>query len=136
MMLFPVIIGVVILVSIGYVVSWASMQEKTSKGFAGFGRVIATILYLFAALILIFGITFSHKWGGKCGMMRQACMPGQVGMMPGEGMMPDMHMNMKGGMPDMKNPKDQMMSQMAEWKKEYPKEWKDTVNELNKSETK
>jgi len=141
MIIFPVVLASAVLVTLGYLASWSSMHENTSKGLAGFGRVMALIMYLFAGLILLFGISMSRHYPGHWGMMQQGgC--GMMGSMD-KGRAMDMHggpvmheMDESHGVRDMTAAmpganKDEMMRHMREWKKNNPKEWQESVKELN-----
>jgi hypothetical protein len=124
--MFHVILLAVALVTLGYLCSWTSMHENTAKGLSAFGKVMATILYVFAALVLIFGFTYGRRYGEMCQSM------GHMGKMHGTGMM----QGMKGEMneSEMMSDKEAMKEQMKKWKMSNPAAWKENVDELNKSE--
>lgn len=127
MFIISAVLAVVVLVTLGYIALWTAMHENTSKGLSGFGKVMAVTLFVFSALILIFGISCRGHYYGKMGTCP---MMGHMGKMSGMG-------DMKGmmHMPEMMGTKEEMMSRMKEWKMNSPKEWKTCVDELNKSES-
>jgi len=137
MCIFASLLGAVVLVALGYIASWTSMHENTPKGLSAFGKVMAVILYVFAALVLIFGLKFGMGSCGKMGMGGCPMMMGDMEKMRGEGEMRGMMMHgMKGGMNmhEMTGGKEEIMEQMKKWKMSYPKELKESLDEMKKSE--
>ena len=61
MFIFPALVGCLVLVTLGYFAMWTSSHENTSKGLAGFGRVLSIILFVFAGLVFLAGMVFSFS---------------------------------------------------------------------------
>jgi hypothetical protein len=135
MILFHVILLSVILVSLGYICSWTAMHENTPKSLSGFGKVMATILYVFAALVIVFGLSYGRHYCmnttmGSMEKMGMPCMSGMYGM----SCMGGVH-GMKGAIPESMAAKEEMIVKMKGWKMRNPKEWKESLEEIDKTET-
>ncbi|MFC1501103.1 hypothetical protein ACFL58_01470 [Elusimicrobiota bacterium] len=109
MFIFPVVVAAAVLVTLGYLALWSSAHEKTSKGLAGFGRVMAIILFVLAGLAFLMGTTYcvSGKGKGMCGKMM-------------------MHHKM-----DSKDKMGVMKKKMMKWQKESPKEFGMCMKDMN-----
>jgi hypothetical protein len=86
------IIAAVVLVFLGYLALWTSGQANTPKGVSQFGRILAIVLFVIAAVALILCSTCRSNMG-------RSCMMGQMGMMGKgnmHGYMGREHMGMKG----------------------------------------
>ena len=108
MLIFSAAVAAAVLVTLGYLALWSSEHEKTSKSIAGFGRIMAIIMFVFAGLGLLMGVAFSAKYGmcelkGKDhGMMMKKMHPGKgMGEIMGKG-----------------HRKREMRESLKEWKKE------------------
>jgi hypothetical protein len=140
----------VVLVTVGYLALWASQHEHTEKGLAGFGRVMAIILFVFAGLTLVAGAGASHwcmwhmnKGGmgmgmGSCGMMGEKGMEGHH--MMGMGMMKEKeemmeHRDMMGENKEAMS-KDMMVAHLKMMKEKNPDLFKQSIMELDKAEKK
>ncbi|MCB4791484.1 MAG: hypothetical protein LHV68_06310 [Elusimicrobia bacterium] len=128
MFIFHAVLLSVVLVALGYICSWTSMHENTSKGLSGFGKVMAIILYVFAVLVLVFGLSCGHH--GKMGSMAGMCQMGPLGKMHGS--MDRGGMKGMKNMPEMMDTKESIMRQINEWKMNNPKEWKECLMESEK----
>jgi len=74
MCIFGAVLVSVVLVTLGYLSLWTASHENTSKSLAGFGRVMAVILFVFSGLVLLFGAVRSFSPCGHSMMMRHCCM--------------------------------------------------------------
>ncbi len=136
------LVGMVVLVTLGYLALWTSSHENTAKGLAGFGRVMAIILFVFAGLALVGGATASHMcmWymgrdGGACVMGK--CMPGHhmgAMMKENEEMEEHEHMGMAGGNEPMT--KDNMVAHLKMMRDQNPDVFNQSMTELNKPQNK
>lgn len=89
--IFPVVCAV-LLVTVGYFALWTSVSANTPKGVSAFGMIVATILYVVAAIVLIGGLVYGpnmhmammHRMAGWGGLMEMKEMQEGCGM---EGMM-------------------------------------------------
>jgi hypothetical protein len=63
MFIFPALVGCLVLVTLGYLALWTSSHENTAKALAGFGKVLAIILFVFAGLVITVGAVFSFSPG-------------------------------------------------------------------------
>lgn len=77
----------VMLVTIGYFVLYSAAQGNLSKSIAGFGKILAVVIFVLGGIVLISGIYMSVARRGMCCMgMGKPCMMGH-------------HMGMNWGMP-------------------------------------
>ncbi|OGS17861.1 MAG: hypothetical protein A3J83_08685 [Elusimicrobia bacterium RIFOXYA2_FULL_40_6] len=73
------IVGAVMIVTVGYFVLWTASLSSAPKGVAGFGKVMAIILFIIAGCMLIGGIVFGPKMHSmmmhkmEMGGMKDAC---------------------------------------------------------------
>jgi len=63
MFIFPALVACLVLTSLGYFALWTSSHENTSKGLAGFGKVLSIILFVFAGLVFLVGAVLSFSPG-------------------------------------------------------------------------
>ena len=152
MCIIPMIVGLVatiVLVTLGYIALWTANHENTQKGLAGFGKVMAIILFVFAGLTLLAGAGASHMcmWHmnqggtgscamGSCGMCGK-WMGGHhmTGMMnEKEEMEEHEHMGMGEGNEAMT--KDMMVAHLKMMKEKNPDLFNQSMTEVNKPEKK
>ena len=128
-MIFPVVVAVAVLVTLGYLALWTSAHERTSKQMAGFGKIMAMIVFVLAGLMFIVGITFSAKCGmcPMCHFMGKMHGGAMMGQMMGEGPCGE-----KGAPMNVCNA-DTIKCQMMEWQKKYPDEMKQCMKEMRES---
>jgi hypothetical protein len=102
MFIFPALVGCLVLTTLGYFALWTSSHENTSKGLVGFGKVLSTILFVFAGLVFLTGAVISFSpwthdvmrsmWMKHHMMMEQGCqmegMHHNMGMMENKEKMP------------------------------------------------
>ncbi len=139
MFIFPVVVCTAVLVTIGYLALWSAAQEKTSSGLAGFGRVMAIILFVLAGLCLLVGLTFSAKhmmygkgWGWGMGM---GCpMMQHEEMMHGKGM--GMGKGVGMGMMGIESQRAWIKQSMKDWMREDPKDFEAVLKEIKATEQK
>ena len=124
MMIFPVVIAVAALVTLGYLALWSSSHEKTSKEMAGFGKIMGMIVLVLAGLLLIVGITFSARCG-MCPMCQMMSRMHHGGMMMGSGPCSEGKESCC---------KDTIKCQMMEWQKCNPKEMSECMKEMKGTE--
>jgi hypothetical protein len=139
---FMSLIGMVVLVTLGYLALWTSNHENTPKGLAGFGKVMSIILFVFAGLALVGGATASHMcmWytsrdGGSCAVGRW--MPGRhMGAMMKENEEMEEHEHM--GMADGNEPmtKENMVDRLKTMRDQNPDLFNQSMTELNKPQNK
>lgn len=66
-------VAAVLVVTVGYFVVWTSMQPNTQKGVAGFGKVMAILLFIVAGGMLLCGLIYGPG-------MNKKMMHGKMGM--------------------------------------------------------
>jgi hypothetical protein len=117
MCIFGALLGSIVLVTLGYLALWTSSHENTAKGLAGFGRVMAIILFVFAVLVILCGAMCTFSPCGRSMMMRH-CMKMQMHEGCGMEAMPMHHE------PGMMEKKEMIPPKPAEMKKSDMKEMK------------
>ena len=133
-----VVIAVVALVTLGYLALWSAYHENTSKWVSGFGKVMAIILFVFAALIVIMGVTAGHWRCPYChmGMGPASCTGMATGdkWMRGRPMTGMMEGPMAMGEGKEAITKDRIATHLKKMKSEYPEQFEQGMAEFNKAE--
>lgn len=76
------VLGVVLVVTVGYFVMWTASQTNTPKGVAVFGKIVSIALLIIAGLVLIYGPRMHQRMMGSmsCPYMSMGSMHGMKDM--------------------------------------------------------